>query len=218
MLKVNISALKDQQNQIAKQARFEEKITLDEIKRIAGFSVSFNKGVCVCAAVVLDFKTMKIVEKKFLTTKAQMNHLPGFEAFREGPPICQLYYDLESEPDIIMVTGHGLDHPVACGLATFVGVELGKPTFGAAKSLIAGENRDGTIYINEEIVGKVVKTREHANPIYVSPGHNITTDLAVEIVKNCIIPPHKMPEPLHAAHKYAKKALTESKKENEVEN
>lgn len=207
MLKVNISELKDQQNQIAKQARFEDIVSLDEIKQIAGFSVSFNKGTCVCAAAVLDFKTMKIIEKKSLTTKAPMNYLPGFEAFREGPPICQLYYDLESDPDIIIVSGHGLDHPAACGLATFIGVELGKPTFGAAKSLIAGQERDGAIYINDELVGKAVKTREHANSLYISPGHNITTGLAVEIVKKSIIPPHKMPEPLHIAHKHAKKAF-----------
>src|SRR3989344_4173792 len=187
---VNIGALKDQQSEIARQARFEDKLPLDQIKYVAGFSTSFRGTRCVCAATVIDFKTMKTVEKKFLVTKAPMNYLPGFEASREGPVICQLYYDLEFEPDVILVSGHGLAHPVACGLATFVGVELGKPTFGAAKNLVFGEEKDDLIVFDEQVIGRIVKTHEYANPLYVSPGNLISVETAAKIVEKCIVPPH----------------------------
>ena len=211
MLQVNIGALKERQTELAKSVSFQDKIIFDAIRYVAGFSVSFRGSTCVCSAVVLDFKTLKIVEKKFLVTKADMNYLSGFEAFREGPPICQLYYDLEYEPDVIMVSGHGAAHPFACGLATFVGVELGKPTFGAAKNLIFGEEKDDTIIIDGQAYGKVIKTREYANPLYISPGNLISVETVAEIVRKCVIPPHKLPEPLHVAHRQAKKVLDEQK-------
>ena len=213
MLRLNIGALKERQADLAKNASLQDKFTLEQIRYVAGFSISFRGSTCVCAAAVLDFKTLKIVEKKFLVTKADINYLLGFEAFREGPPICQLYYDLEYEPDVIMVSGHGAAHPSACGLATFVGVELGKPTFGAAKNLIFGEEKEGLILIDGETYGKAVKTREYANPLYVSPGNLISVESAAEIVRKCVIPPHKLPEPLHIAHKLAKKVLDEQKEE-----
>src|SRR3989344_803646 len=145
MLQLNIGTLKDRQFELAKSAIFENKLSFENIKYVAGFGVSFRGNTCVCSAVVIDFKTMKVVEKKFLVTKSEMNYIPCFEAFREGPAICQLYYDLEYEPDVILVVGHGLAHPMASGLATFVGVELSKPTIGTAKNIIFGKEKDDAI-------------------------------------------------------------------------
>lgn len=215
MAYVDFSALKGRQTELVRSANFENKLSIEQIKYVAGFSVSFRGTTCVCAATVMDFKTMKVVEKKFLITKSEMNYLPGFEAFREGPAICQLYYDLEYEPEVIMVSGHGLAHPSACGLATFIGVELGKPTLGAAKNLLFGEEKDGAIFYDGQAIGKVIKTREYANPLYVSPGNHIDVELSAQIVAKCVVPPHKLPEPLHIAHRQAKKILDEQKEVHE---
>ncbi|HLF54175.1 MAG TPA: endonuclease V [Candidatus Nanoarchaeia archaeon] len=209
--KISFGKLKDMQSQIASQFSADDEIKIDEIKYIAGFDATYFGNKCVCSAVVLDFKTLQVVEKKFLVTKTPMNYVPGFLAFREGPPICQAYFDLEHEPDVLMVDGHGIAHPMKCGLATFVGVELSKPCIGIAKSLLVGEEKDGQILLDGEIVGKTVKTKEHANALFVSPGNFISIETAAEIVKKCVIPPHKMPEPLHAAHRYADKIAEEHK-------
>lgn len=199
------------QAQIAQQMQAEDSVKVDEIKYVAGFDLSYFGNKCVCSVVVLDFKTLEVVEKKFLVTKTPMNYVPGFLAFREGPPICQTYFDLECEPDVIIVDGHGIAHPMNCGLATFVGVELGKPTIGIAKSLLVGEAKDDQIILEGEIVGKLVKTKEHANPLFVSPGNMISIETAAEIVKRCVVPPHKMPEPLHQAHRFADKIAEKHK-------
>ena len=102
-----------------------------------------------------------------------------------------------------MVDGHGIAHPLRAGLASYIGVELAKPCIGVAKSLLVGEIEDDKIMIGAEVRGMLVRTKEHAKPVFVSPGHLITVERAVEIVKKCIVPPHKLPEPLHAAHRFA---------------
>lgn len=208
---VNFGKLKDIQRGIADQVSTEDALKIEDIRHIAGFDVSFFDNKCVCAAVVLDFKTMKVVEKKFVVTKIPMNYVPGFLAFREGPPIMQLYFDLEHEPEMIMVDGHGIAHPLMAGLAAYVGVELSKPVIGVAKSLLAGEEKDGKILLEGREVGILVKTKEYAKPLYVSPGNMVSIAAAAEIVKRCVIPPHKMPEPLHIAHRFADKAMEEEK-------
>jgi len=219
--KISFGQLKDQQEQTAKQLRIEDTFKIDEIRYVAGFDVSYFGNKCVCSVVVLDFKTLEVVEKKFLVTKTLMNYVPGFLSFREGPPICQTYFDLECDPDVIIVDGHGIAHPMNAGLATFVGVELGKPTIGVAKNLLVGETKDDQILFEDKVVGKLVKTKEHANPLFVSPGNLISIETAAEIVKRCVIPPHKMPEPLHQAHRFADKIAEKHKddpvKEKEIE-
>ena len=211
MERFSFDKLKDMQKAAARQASLEPTLEKDDIKYVAGFDIAYRDNKCVVAAVVFDFKTLKIVEKKHLIAKAPMNYVPGFLAFRAGPPICQIYYDLEYEPDILMIEGSGLAHPEYCGLATFVGVELGKPAIGVAKNLLAGDLKGDDIILEGEIVGKQVKTREYANPVLVSPGHMMSVELAADIVKHFIVPPHKMPEPIHVAHRHAKKMSKELK-------
>ncbi|VVB81907.1 Endonuclease V [uncultured archaeon] len=211
--KFSFGKLKDMQSQVAAQVVLEDGIKPEDIKYIAGFDISYQGDNCVCAAVVLDYKTLQVVEKKVVVTKVPMGYVPGFLAFREGPPICQAYYDLEYEPDVILVDGHGIAHPVRSGLAVFVGVELGKPCIGVAKGLLVGEVKDNDIILEGEVVGRLVKTKEYANPLYVSPGHMMSIGTSAEIVKHCVVPPHKMPEPLHLAHRFADKNMKEVKKE-----
>jgi hypothetical protein len=45
----------------------------------------------------------------------------------------------------------------------------------------------------------------------------ITVELAAEIAKRCVVPPHKLPEPLHLAHRFANKALEKEKPKKVVQ-
>jgi deoxyribonuclease V len=203
------------QRAIAAQVKIEDSAKLDDIKTVAGFDVSFFGDKAVCAAVVLDLKTMTVLERKYALTKVEMPYIPGFLAFRKGPAILQAYYDLEHDPSVLMVDGHGIAHPLRAGLASYIGVELEKPCIGIAKSILVGEIVDDKVMIGDEIRGKLVKTKEHAKPVIVSPGHLITVDTAVEIVKKCIVYPHKLPEPLHQAHRYADKLAEQYQEKKE---
>jgi deoxyribonuclease V len=56
-----------------------------------------------------------------------------------------------------------------------------------------------------------LKSKEKANPLFVSPGNGISVDSAYNLAKELIKPPHKLPEPLHLAHKYVKSVKDELK-------
>lgn len=210
-MQVDTAKLRGILRAIAKQVSTKGTITPDTIKTIAGFDVAFFGDKAVCAAVVLDFKTMAVLESKYLLAKPEITYIPGFLAFREGNLILQAYYDLEHDPDVLMVDGHGIAHPLRAGLASYVGVELAKPCIGVAKSLLIGEIVDGKVMIGNEVRGMQVITKEHAKPVIVSPGHMISVETAAEIVRKCIVYPHKLPEPLHQAHRFAEKAAEKYK-------
>ena len=91
-------------------------------------------------------------------------------------------------------------------MASHVGILLDAATIGVTKRLMLGEVKDRTIYVDKEARGYELVTKEYANPIYVSPGHKISLKTSLEVIKNCMMPPHKMPEPLHIAHKHSNKA------------
>ena len=203
----DIQELEELQKKIGAQAITTGEVNPEKIKYIAGFDVAYVGSQMVCAAVVLDFKSLTVVERKHSVGRAPMPYISGFRAFRDGPAIIQTYYDIEHEPDVLMISGHGISHQHKCGLANYVGVELEKPTIGVAKSIVHGVVQGDDILVDNEIRGVMVRTREHAKPIIVSPGHLISLSDAAQIAKHCIVHPHKLPEPLHAAHKTAKQVL-----------
>lgn len=204
--RINFSDIRDQQFELAKRVIVDDRISLENIKYVAGFDVAYVGRQVVVAAVVMDFQTLKILEKKHIVVDQEMNYVPGLQAFRDGPAICQLYYDLEYEPDVIVIPSAGIAHPGLAGPATFIGVELAKPTIGCAKSLFEAKVDGENVICEDEIRGKTFKTKEHANELYVSPGHMLSIDTSVEILKKAIVPPHKLPEMLHVARKVAKRA------------
>jgi deoxyribonuclease V len=180
--------------------------SLGELRFIGAFDCGINGRQIVCSAVVVDAKTMEVVERQTITRDSQMPYIPGYTAFREGPLILELYYSLEHEPEVLMIDGEGIAHPDGGGLATYVGVELAKPTIGVAKELLAGVLNGSDILIDGKIVGKQVITKQFAKPIFVSPGNLISVERAASIVNECVRPPHKLPEPLHIAHRISSKA------------
>ena len=202
-------AIKDIQRELAKAVILQDQLPVDGIKKIGAFDCVVHGDKLICGAVVVEYPSMKVIERQYLVKKASMPYIPGYLAFREGPLMLELYYKLENDPDVIMVDGHGIAHPVGCGIASYVGVELHKPTIGVAKSLLVGQIEDDKIMLDGMEVGKLVKTREYAKEVFVTPGHLITVETAAELVKNCVLPPHKMPEPAHLAHRFASKMRTE---------
>jgi len=202
-MKVDTRQLRNIQRQLASQVSTEDAVT--DVKKIVGFDLAFYGDKAICAAVVIDANTLEVLESKTLVEKVPMPYIPSYLAFREGPLILQMYYDLEEDPDVIIVDGHGIAHPLHAGLAVYIGIELDKPTIGVAKRLICGDVQGDNIIFEDKTVGKIVKTKEHANPIYVSPGHKISPETAAELVRRTVMLPHKLPEALYKAHRLAKK-------------
>lgn len=212
----SIGGLKDMQDRIVREIVIEDIVPFEDVKFVAGFSTTYDKDMIIASAVVVRFPSEEIVEKRTIKRKASMNYIPGLESFRDGPVLMELFYELEYTPDIILLKGHGIAHPQSCGIATYVGVESQRPTIGIAlKPLVEvqGEN----LVMNGEIVGAVVRTREHGNPLYVSPGNNITIETSKKIIMQLTHYPHKLPEPLHLAARMTKKGVNETNEEKPQE-
>lgn len=215
--------LRDIQYGIGKQAILQDQLPIESIKRIASFSCASLGEKIVCGVIVYDIPSKQVIERKHIIKKAPMPYVPGYLAFREGPLMLELYYQLEADPDVLMLEGHGVAHPAHCGIATYLGVELGKPSIGIADSIMYGELQDTsriedsavpengvrslgkTILIDGQIAGSVVQTKQFARPIFVTCGHLISAETATQLVTSLVILPHKMPEPLHIAKRYATK-------------
>ena len=204
MLK-KLERLREIQKKVAREVSVKDSIELANVKTIAGFDLAYMKNKLICAATVLSYPDLKVIEKKHIIADQTIPYIPGFLGFREGPPIIELFGKLENKPDVIVVDGHGIAHPLKCGLATYVGVQLNVPAIGVAKKKYVGDIKDDKLYIKDELRARLIKTREHAKPLLVSAGHRISLKSAVEIISRSIIQPHKLPEQLHIAHRHADK-------------
>ena len=198
---VDIEKLKEEQLKLAKKVVLKD--SFDEISLIAGADQAFHNDNVISAIVICDYRTMEVKEKVFAIVKAKIPYISGFMAYREGPAISEAYAKLQNKPDVMLIKGNGILHPRKCGMASHIGILLDQAAIGVAKQLLLGEVKNNKVYVDKEIRAELIVTREHAKPIYVSPGHKIILKTSVEIVKNCIKFPHKLPEPLHLAHRYA---------------
>ena len=197
--------LKREQSRLARKVQLQD--DFDKVKTIGGVDCVSKENKILASVVVCEFPSLKLIEKKTYSLPNPLPYRAGFQAYREMPAIIEAYNQLDEEPDVIMVNGLGVNHPRKIGMAAHLGLALNKPTFGVTQKLPFGKVENGKIINHNEHVGFEVKTREHANPVYVSPGHLITLGSTLNLVSKTIVFPHKMPEPIHIARKIAKKKV-----------
>ena len=109
----------------------------------------------------------------------------------------------------MLVDGQGVAHPRRIGLAAHVGLWLGVPTVGCAKTRLCGrfdppgpEPRSTSPLVDrEEVIGEVVRTKARTNPLFVSTGNLIDTAGATRAVLACMRG-YRLPEPTRLAHLY----------------
>ena len=207
---VDLEKLKAEQDKLAGKVITHDMFDIKDIHTIAGVDQAYTSdGRIISAIVVLDFKTKKEIESTHAIKDIKFAYIPGFLSYREAPPIVEAYNMLKATPDIVMVDGNGILHPRRFGIASHLGILLDKITIGVAKNLLAGDTDENRVIIDKEVRGFRLMTKEHANPIFISPGHRIGLKTAVDISRNFIISPHKLPEPIHLAHKLANKIKKE---------
>ena len=206
-MRFNIEKSKEEQKKLARKLII--KNDFDEINTVGGVDQAFINNKIISAIVVCEYPTMKVVEKQYAIVDSKIPYIPGFLSYRESPAIVEAFNKLEIKPDILIVDGHGITHPRKLGIASHVGLILDVPTIGISDKLLRGTIKDEKIYIDEDLRGKLVKTKEHAKPVIISVGHRISLRTAFGVVEKSIIPPHKLPEPLHLAHRYANKIRKE---------
>ncbi len=178
-------------------------------KLIAGADLSFDKGSDEVWAgiVVLSYPELEIVEERGLQTRAPFPYVPGLLSFREAPAVLEVWEKLQNKPDVLVLDGQGLAHPRRFGLACHLGLWLGIPTYGSAKTLFVGDFEDlaterGSVALLKhrgEVVGAAVRTKNKITPVYVSVGNKLTLDDAVQLTLGCD-GGYRVPEPTRRAH------------------
>ncbi len=197
--------LKNEQLKLASKVELRE--DFDTVKTIGGVEcLAFGKKL-LASVVVCELPSLKVLEHKTYVLHDPLPYQPGFTAYREMPAIIEAYNLLEQEPDVLIVKGEGVLHSRRLGLASHLGLALNKATFGVQENLILGRVEQGKIFVQNELLGFEVITREHAKPLFISPGHLISFGSVLRLTKETLRFPHKMPEPLHLAHKFGKRKL-----------
>jgi len=164
-----------------------------KLRLLAGVDCAFSADGerCLAAAVLWDLETRAPLETRTAWRPLRFPYVPGLLSFRETPAILAALRKLRGRtPDALLVDGHGYAHPRRFGVACHLGVLVGIPTVGVAKSRLCGahdepgEHRgDRTPLTHDgDLIGSVLRTREGSKPIYVSVGHLVDLASAEKLV------------------------------------
>jgi len=176
---------------------------------IAGVDISAGKTqeMATAAVVVLNYPELRLVETKVAQGRLNFPYIPGLLSFRESPLILDACQRLTITPDLILVDGQGIAHPRRMGLASHLGLFLNTLTIGCAKSRLCGSHempneKPGSyaeVIDNGETIGAALRTKLGVKPVYVSIGHKVDLQDAINWVMNCCRG-YRLPEPLRLAH------------------
>ncbi|RLI15982.1 endonuclease V [Candidatus Bathyarchaeota archaeon] len=196
------------QLELSKRIILEDRLP-EKIRLVAGVDVAYMKDLSIGAVAVLDYSSLKLIEARTALCKTRFPYIPTLLSFREIPPVVLSVKKLRVQPDIFLVDGQGFAHPYRCGFASHLGLVIGKPTVGVAKSWLFGELENAEVEKgvkllkhHGEVVGAVVETKRGCKPVYVSVGHMVSLETAVKIVRQCSRY-NRIPEPVLQAHKVA---------------
>jgi deoxyribonuclease V len=189
--------------------RIDIKRAVKKCELIAGADCSYSRGSpkFYAAVVVLRMSDWSIVETQGIVGESPFPYVPGLLSFREAPIVLQAFAKLKAKPDAVMCDGQGYAHPRRLGLACHLGLWLGMPTIGCAKTRLIGEHDEpgpnagdtSKLLHNDELIGHVVRTKNKTKHVYVSPGHLINLKSAVRLtLQSCN--GYRIPEPTRQAH------------------
>ena len=220
---MDLEKLKKEQTELSKKLRLIDKIKIEDIKLIAGIDVTYtdiwkNPTTGIACIVVLDFQTLNVVETIFAERTVDFPYIPTFLSYRELDPILKAYDKLTSHPDLFILDGMGIIHPRKIGIASHFGVVTNEISIGCAKSKLIGdfhqpENKRFSyepLFVDNELRGYVLRSKKNTNPIFISPGNNISIESSLKILMRTI-GKYKLPKPTRLAHNnlqiYRKKLL-----------
>jgi deoxyribonuclease V len=181
----------------------ERTIDTGRIRYIAGADAAYADDMIYAAVVVLTFPGLEVVEKTCTARKVPFPYIPGLLSFREGPALLDAFDRLATVPDLIFINGHGYAHPKRFGIASHVGLILDIPSVGIAQRLLTGtaafpgaeRGYVQPVLDRSEVIGMAVRTMEGQKPVFVSAGHRVDLEQAVEMALKTTMD-HRISEPV----------------------
>ena len=187
-----------------------------EPRTVAGLDVSYAVGSnrLAAAAVVLDASSLEVVEESVVDATAAFGYVPGLLAFREIPSLLAALDRLSTTPDVLVCDGYGVAHPRRFGLACHLGVLTDLPALGVAKTPFTGAYRPpgpergawSPLVDGDETLGRVLRTRDGAKPVFVSVGHRMSLSAACALVLR-LCPRYRLPETTRRADHLSRRRL-----------
>jgi len=201
------------QRELASCVRTREK--LRRLRLVAGTDLAFTRDrkSCIAGAVVWDVAAKAVVEQHIVRRAVRFPYIPGLLSFREAPAILAVLRKIKTDPDAFLFDGQGLAHPRRFGLACHIGILIDRPSIGCAKSRLIGAEtepgvRRGSVSALEDdgdCIGMVLRTRDRVKPIYVSVGHRVSLQTAVDVTMACCAG-YRLPEPTRLADQLVARA------------
>ena len=190
-------------------------ITTDQfetITTVAGVDAGFEQSGAIvrAAVVVLQLPELTLLEQAIAYRPTTFPYVPSLLSFREMPTVLDALAQLSLEPDLILCDGAGIAHPRRLGIASHLGVLINKPTIGVAKSRLLGTHEElplekgawVPLMDRGERIGAVIRSRTGTKPLFVSAGHRISLETAVDYVLQCT-PKYRLPETTRLADRLA---------------
>ncbi|MFX0107137.1 MAG: endonuclease V [Candidatus Hodarchaeota archaeon] len=163
-------------------------IPLDGENLVTGFDVSYSDSEAFACAVTMDFSSMQVVRTEKAVGRCEIPYVSGLFYLREGPIAIDTLKRL-GDMGHILIDGNGVLHPRRCGLACYIGIKLDQPTIGVAKTLLMGQigPRSGDlaeVRVGKEILGAALWLSGSDRPVYISVGHKVSLETAIQIVRD----------------------------------
>jgi deoxyribonuclease V len=200
------------QQELAPRVSLSDAIDPSAVRVVAGVDNGYVKTeagyVAYAAAVAVMLPDLEVLEVAYGSAPVTFPYIPGFLTFREAPAILAALEGLRAEPDVLLFDGQGYAHPRRFGLASHMGVVLGRPSIGCAKSRLVGEfappaDEAGAwspLVAGDETIGAALRTLPGRDPLFVSPGTMISVETAVTVVRACCRDGVYLPVPTGVAH------------------
>ena len=170
-----------------------------------------GRGRAFAGVVVYRFPEMEEIERVSAHVPLRFPYVPGLLSFREIPALIAAFAKLRQAPDLIFCDGQGYAHPRRLGIASHLGLVLDRPTIGVAKSVLIGKYREPGVragssspLVDEksgEVIGAALRTRQGAQPVFVSLGHRISLKTAVKLTL-AVSDGYRLPRPTRDADRW----------------
>jgi deoxyribonuclease V len=185
------------------QRRISERVVVSDeyasgIEKVAGVDASYHRDSAAVGFSVFSIPEKRIVLVSVSMSRSRMQYASSLLCFREGPVVLNTLRRFLPEYDLLLVNGHGLAHPRRCGLATYLGVLLKKPTVGVAKRPLG--RLDAEYNVNN--------LRVFEERFYYSVGNMMTLEVALDALRKTTLKNRGLPIPLETAHFFSRRALT----------
>jgi deoxyribonuclease V len=175
------------------------------INNVCGVDVAYNGDIAYCSALVLNRKSLEVIEIINYKTTVNNSYISSLFMLRESKSILRSLKLIKNSYDVLLIDAHGILHPRQCGMACYIGIMVDKPTIGIAKKLLCGHIlKDNYVEYDGRILGYRIK-KLNKKEIFVSIGNKISLLTAINIIKDLIKDNESIPEPLRLADIYSKK-------------